>query len=408
MQRASVRNLSRHGSPVALGLALVCVLGAGCTSARRDESRSASPSSSAQPPGKCLESSGIPSDGSVDVTAALQALIDSVPDGGCIAFPTGTPSDPVRYRIDGGLRLVDGYGISIHGNGAELFSNIKGELRPPANRSNRAFLRVVRGGDIRINDLVFNGPNQKGNYYAPYEEEAGIRLSGVDGATLQDLSVREVFGDAVSVYDYSNEGAAPIPSRDVRVSHLVAERIGRQGVAVVAANGVTIEDGVFNDIARSVFDLEPLPRRTVTGVRIQRNRVGAYENTFVAGLGAGKKDDITIAFNTSTIEPLWIKLVASNVTVEGNTGAGLATRPMIQINGGDHIRVVANTQAFAGRGVKCPPNCGIPAVALRGETGAGVCDAFAAGNTFTGARRLFAGDPPSRPCAWVDGGGNEI
>jgi hypothetical protein len=341
-----------------------------------------------------------------DVSDRMQSFFDALDDGSCVAFPRSRPGRQVTYRIDAGIALRGHRGLTIHGNGVRFFTERPGPLDQKTQRSQRAMVRVVGGERIRIEDVTLDGPNGDGRYAPAYEEEAGFRLSGVQQAVIENVRVRQVFGDAISVYELKRSGRR-VPSRDVVISRPTGELIGRQGVAVTAAQGVTIEDGFFRGIARSVFDLEPLAGRSVADVRIERNTVDGYRNTFVAGLGAGNKRDIVISANRSLSSPMRIKMVADSVTVANNSGGGLATVPFVQINAGDDITVVGNKQAFHGPGVKCPPNCGSVAVALRGEVGS-ACDSYVAGNVFTGARALFVEHLPSPPCTWVDGGRNEI
>ena len=353
---------------------------------------------------KCRRATGIASDGRRDTTTALQTFLSAVPDRGCALLARGG-----LYRVDGTLQLIDRHGVAIYGNGATLTTNVRGPLGTSAKgkgRSTRAMIQVLRGNDVQIWGLTIDGPDSQGTFESPYEEEAGIRVVGAVHVTIRDVHVREVYGDAVSVYGYKHANTST-PSRGVVISALQAQVIGRQGVAMTGADGVTIEDSDFDAIKRSVFDLEPLPRQAVKNVRLVRNNVGTYGNTFLAGGGYGPKDAVYVGFNRSS-DPIRIKFFdGTRFTIEHNVGGGAARNPFVIASGND-LRVVSNVQAFAGPGQVCPPDCGASGLELTTTDHGSMCHALAEGNTFTGARALFRGTSPQSPCSWVDGGRNII
>lgn len=354
----------------------------------------------------CYSPVGIRTDGVGDVTALLQGFVDAVPNGSCISLPRGS-----RFRLDGTLVLRDRTNLTLDGNGAVLFTNAKGSLGANG-RSSRALLHVWKGTGVEVRELVIDGPNSVGTFWAPYEEEAGILLSGPRDTVVRDVTVREVYGDAVSVYGFKpGDGSGRIQApHNVLITGLDADRIGRQGIAITSADGVTIEESQFNNIARSVFDLEPTPHMLVHDVNIVRNTVKKFELSFLAGLGWGKKDGVYVGYNRSLYQPIWMKFIGDNFTIEGNVGGGTAYRSFVQVNDGDNIRVVGNTQIVHGDGAgKCPPNCGIAGISLGSDKGGTVCDVYAEDNVFKGAKALFFGKTEPEPeCEWTDGGGNVL
>lgn len=353
---------------------------------------------------RCKKPTGILADGRSDVTAALQRFLDAIPTRGCAVLP----GPAAHYRVDGGLQLIDRTHIAIYGNGATLMTPVPGQLGTGAKgrgRSTRSIIQALRGGDIQIWDLMIDGPNPQAKFDAPYEEESGVRLTGVQGATIRNVSVRAVFGDAVSLYGFKSGGTST-PTRNVTVSALDAEHIGRQGVAFVGVDGAIVEDSHFDVITHSVFDLEPLPNQSAENIRILRNSVGQYGNTFVGGGGRGLKTNVYVGYNQSS-GSMRIKFYnVTHWTIEHNVS--LTAAKIAFINGsGDDLRIIANTQPFAEPGVACPPNCGPPALDLSTDSHGSVCHAVAADNSFAGAQLLFQGTIP-RGCSWVDGGHNVI
>ena len=353
---------------------------------------------------RCKKPSGITADGRVDVTVALQHFLDTIPSGGCAVLP----GPEAHYRVDGGIALVDRTHIGIYGNGATLLTHVRGPLGTGVKgggRSTRSIIQALRGGDIQLWDLAIEGPDTQAKFDAPYEEESGVRFTGVQGATVRNVSVREVFGDAVSLYGFKT-GATTTPTRNVTVSALNAQRIGRQGVAFVGVDGAIVEDSQFDAIAHSVFDLEPLPRQSAQNIRIVRNVIGSYGNTFVGGGGRGSKSNIYVGYNRSS-SSLRIKFYnVTHITIENNMGSTVATVPFLS-GSGDDVRIMGNVQPFAGPGQVCPPNCGAAALLLTVQSHGSTCHAIATDNTFAGARLLFEGTVP-HGCSWVDGGHNFI
>jgi hypothetical protein len=306
--------------------------------------------------------------------------------------------------------LTDRRNLTVDGNGATWFTATTGPT-DRYGRSHRPILHIAKGSGVVVRDLVIDGPNTPGRFNAAFEEEPGILVAGAQNTTLRDVTVRQVYGDAVSVYAFKpgdGSGKVVVP-RGVLITGLDARLIGRQGIAIVSSAGVTVSHSHFDGVARSVFDLEPIPTTTVSNVVIERNTVDAFELAFVAGLGAGRKDGVIIRNNRSTEQPIWMKFAGFNFTIEGNIGTGIAIRPMINVLTGAGIRVIGNKQLVGKEGVKCPPNCGNPAISLGGHDARPVCDVYAANNIFTGARALFGGTAePSESCPWTDGGGNSL
>ena len=75
-------------------------------------------------------------------------------------------------------------------------------------------------------------------------------------------------------------------SVDVTIRRCVLDHNGRQGVAVVDGDNVTVEDCTMRATGRSVIDLEPA-HGLVRTVHVRNNRVDGYVNFLLAAVGAG-------------------------------------------------------------------------------------------------------------------------
>jgi hypothetical protein len=245
--------------------------------------------------------------GAQDVTAALNAFLASLAPGSTVAFKKGG-----RYRVEGTVVLDGASGVTLEGNGATLIAHTVGTNQP----ANRAIARGVRragrrgGGAVRptrlrthlairgsanvvVRDLRIVGPNKSGRYVPALEGQAGVTISGSTNVTLDQVTTRDIYGDAVYIANHSS---------DITIRRCTVEHAGRQGVAVVGGQQVTIERCNFESVSRSVVDLEPNTRRgAASGVHIEHNRIGRYGNFLVAGEGVGSSvGDVWLEDNLAT------------------------------------------------------------------------------------------------------------
>ena len=332
-----------------------------------------------------------------DVTGKLQSVLSKVPNGGCLKFPRRA-----KYRVEGTLELVERVGITIRGAGATLYAKSRpGDLDPTPKAEWRQHLAIWGGSDITIQNLRIRGPNRGCGYDQPHEGEAGVLVKGATNVRLLDLVITQTSGDAFEIGDWGVDR----PARDVSILGGSFQCIGRMGVGLTSeARNILVETATFDGIARSVIDIEPIPDRHVEGVVIRGNTVGPHGHMLLAGGGWGTKSQVFLVGNRTTTQPLRVKYVGGGLTLEGNVGWGLAINPIVAAVDGDEIRLIGNVQHVFGG----PDKNGvtIPAVSFPSN----VCDAYAAGNDFTGAISLYDElvPPPPPPCSWVDGGGNAL
>ncbi|HEY7438633.1 MAG TPA: right-handed parallel beta-helix repeat-containing protein [Acidimicrobiia bacterium] len=231
--------------------------------------------------------------GKQDVTTALNTFLASVAAGATVAFPKGAV-----YHVEGTVFLDGRNGVTIDGNGATLVAHTDGKAASKATprRGRRpARLRThlaIRGStNVSVRDLKIVGPNSSGRYVPALEGQAAVTVSGSTNIVLDHDSMRDTYGDAVYIVNHSAD--VTIRSCDVR-------HAGRQGIAVVGAERVTISECNFESVSRSVVDLEPKGRRgTASSVHIEHNRIGRYGNFVVAGVGVGTEvGDVWVEHNT--------------------------------------------------------------------------------------------------------------
>jgi hypothetical protein len=285
--------------PLALALLVVMSTGAGCSSKRSSSSPRTPPAFSGGAPGSTESFSGPPPtvrvaappaptgaveqvpasiahDCSVDVAAALQSWIDTVPDNSTLSFRSNA-----CYRSDAPLRVIDRHRLLIDGNGATLKAVTRGGR-------NRSQLVLSGGSDLTVRNLIARGANPTAGatpaaYHPDLEAQHGFVVSGATNVLLDHVQAYDTYGDFVYI------GFGPRqrqPSRDVTVANSRFERSGRQGISVTWGVNVTIEANVIRDVARSMFDLEAnTVNAEIRDIRIVGNVTGAAVNFWLANKG---------------------------------------------------------------------------------------------------------------------------
>jgi hypothetical protein len=320
--------------------------------------------------------------GATDVTDALTTFFAGLGPGATVELPANG-----RYRVDGTIVLTNRRDLTVDGRGSTFFAVTDGSgVTPPRGGQRAGWPRLrqqwrIRGGaNITLHDFTVRGANANGGattgaYVPRLEGQAGIAVQRATGVTLDAVHVTNTYGDAVYV-----TGRAT----NVMVRNSTLERTGRQGVAVVSAQHVTIADNVIRDVARSVFDLEPPPRAVVRDVHLQGNRVGAYGNFLLAAGGAGPGvGDVWLQANQ--VDGGHGVSVFAGVTRQARTGfhildnagtgearpaGGTGLRGLLQLVNLGQVEVRGNHQRVAG----------VPAVSADR-----VCGLTLSGNDFPGA-----------------------
>ena len=209
----------------------------------------------------------IEDDCSVAVETEIMAWLETVPDGNRVNFRTGR-----CYGQDGTITLTNKNGLVIDGRGSEFRALTLGG-------SHRANWRFVGGSDLTVRNMAVRGSNRQGYYDHAIEWQHGYSVEGVQGMTLSNVQARETWGDGVFLFKAASPASDACvddtSARDVLITGALLERLGRQGVAVVDAERVRIEDSTIGSALTGV-DIEPddlceLARH----ITIARNSFGA-------------------------------------------------------------------------------------------------------------------------------------
>jgi glycosyltransferase involved in cell wall biosynthesis len=283
--------------------------------------------------------------GSSDVTAALERFVDSVPDGSTIVFPHGA-----RYRLDGTLELRDRRGLTLEGAGATLFAGTRGNAY-------RAHVRLSDGGGWTIRDLTVEGAHPRGAAFDPARQwQHGFDLRGVDGATLRNVTVRDVWGDDIYV-GLSTTSARW--SQDVSIIDSQGLRSGRMAVAVTAGRRITVHGGVWSEPGLSTFDVEPNGAPGgAHGIVFEHATLGpGARDRALDVTGSGPISDVTLRDNVLTGRPLHVRVDQGrerprNIVVRDNRSSVVFTGPApaaMLFRNTDGVTVTGNRQSLRSR-----------------------------------------------------------
>ena len=335
----------------------------------------------------------IPGDScAVPVDDEITAWLATVPDGNTARFAPGR-----CYGQDGTIEVSGRTDLVIDGQGSEFRALTAGD-------SHRANWRFTGGANLTVQNMAVRGTNPDGVYAQGFEWQHGFSVEGVQGIALTDVQARETWGDGVYL-DHSAYSPAcgddASSARNVRIAGATLERIGRQGVAVVDAENVTVRDSVIGPVALANVDLETdddcaLARH----VTITRNQFGAHTWGVVDSVGFGadpQVGDVTVTDNTETVAapgcfaPVRIlspvvpdgqsPVYRSGYTFSGNRLRG--TRNGFELRGVREVDLSSNSVAL-------PPTtgCGRRAGVLLVDSH----DVGIVSNSFIGANRVFRAD----------------
>lgn len=196
--------------------------------------------------------------GSEDVSAELNSLIRSTPNGSSIAFPpTGV------YRIDSAIRVGARNNLVFDGNGATLRMG-------SANWNYPGILfDIWDSRDIALRSFKLIGSSPSPGVLRDLNEWAsGVNISSGARTELENLTISGVYGDGLSLDDWTD---------GVWLHHSHVVTAGRNGVTVLAARNVVVENDRFDKVGLHAFNIEPW-RASGGGVDITfaGNTVGDY------------------------------------------------------------------------------------------------------------------------------------
>lgn len=187
--------------------------------------------------------------GATDTTAALEAWIAGVPDGGqrpnTLQFNGGT------YRVDGQIDLISRSNLIF-----DLNNNTTIQWNAPNDDSLRLFALEFSTGIVFRNGTLlgtYTYPGSGDAFVAAFQHMHAIQAD-VSNIGVQNMSISGFYGDGVdftSTHSGSATSSGYVQGSDIR-------KVGRNCISCVAADGVNINQGNHFQQAGFVgIDCEP-------------------------------------------------------------------------------------------------------------------------------------------------------
>jgi len=331
------------------------------------------------PPSTCeqVPTATIPDDCSVDVTQALDNWMNTL--------PAGTPTAPLEVQFAaGGCYLINGMiflrgvtDVIFNGNGATfeqqsvaspiddsppttvdpycgVTNNFGGAAKAlsgaeSGNPPTDVMWYVEGGCDLEFENMNFAGANPGGGG-GSYQQDSAMQISGGQRVLVTGDTFKGSYGDCVTVFglhEYATPGT--YPAADVTVAANTCNSPGRDGVAIVYANRVSVggtsttAGNTINSPAATDVDLESDcgdPAGGQGNILIENNTMtGAAQilnGTTNAQLYQLAFDDNTVQEMKVFIEPIsgsggcGKAIPGQNITANDNTAsaiAGWASKP---------------------------------------------------------------------------------
>ncbi len=306
--------------------------------------------------------SSIDATGNSDVAAALQAFVNSVPNGSVISFPTNG-----IYRVSVGIRLDNRSNLVFAGNGSTI--------RTTGSGNNTLASPFVLGWFTGNSHIWIKGFTLEGNnphtgtdiYDGANENQMGVDLNGSAWVEISNNTIRKTWGDAVYANATTSTGQWPT---DIWVHDNSFDYIGRNAFTINSGRRVTLERNAIDHVGGSVLDIEPdSSTQGAIDLALRDNTVGVwgwspqYTMHFVAcannnaGPGAIIRG-ITVTGNyvsqgapnsantpnAGGLSTLIAKSRTSDVTFTNNTTTKTGGGPVLRFEHVDGLTVQGNVQ----------------------------------------------------------------
>jgi hypothetical protein len=273
--------------------------------------------------------------GATDVQSALDTFIGTVPNGSIVSFPIGA-----TYRLNTALRISGRNNLVFEGHGATLQSR-------GGSGDADSTLTLVGCQHITIRNMTIAGNSSTPGIFIPGQESAyAIRLIGSNSDRLSatpsyieigpNVTLKNSYGDNLSV-DYWADQLWMYQSSNIYS--------GRNGVAILAAKNVLIENNTFEVNGGGILDLEAYQASGgATNLTFRNNTCGSHGYGFFDANGSDGAvvTDITVTGNTVTGGTLGGRVDSlprrQNVVFTNNTSTSTAQSPAEYVGRDAYVR----------------------------------------------------------------------
>jgi hypothetical protein len=262
----------------------------------------------------------IPSDGSREVSADINAWLAGLPNG-----TADEPTDVAfgkfgTYWTDDTIEPTGKVHWVIHGKGSTFIRKLKGGLKKAEH------WKFNHCAYFDVNHVFVAGAASPRSGYDPrFEAQHAFSVASCKSMTFTDCRSNGVWGDQ---WYLCSDGPGDSWSEGIAIANCSGGYTHRHGVSIVAARNVDVMDCDWGRVARTWLDLEPNgPQGGAQAVYVGRS-TGRYKLNWMAAFGqrGGDISDITLRDNWSTGRALFVAVALgpdqlgtrSNFTVTGN------------------------------------------------------------------------------------------
>lgn len=235
-------------------------------------------------------SSSVDATCATDVSAQLQDWLNSLRPGSTWDVAKGA-----CYLVNEGIDILEPSHLTIDG----------GTFERTTDTTDWSTIDIVGGSHTTLEHMTIEGPNSSHYYMPAHAFESAIILTGTIQTTLEDISVHDVWGDALTLSPYRAEGTLHDesgvivrPNEDLKVDGFAVDGTGRAGMGLVSVVGAELRDVTMRNVADDDFDLEAdqpteqARRITIDGCSVSPGGLLFFSNQ---GLGNGASTgDVTV------------------------------------------------------------------------------------------------------------------
>jgi len=284
--------------------------------------------------------------GATDVTAALQAWIDGVPDGSILAFGGAGKT----YKISRRLNLAGRNHLLLEGGGCTLNNVANGNADGLGGSYYYAFFFNYWGdaapSHITIRNFVATAANPAPGTFQVGEHACFLYQMQGSYIELDNITVSGLFGAFMAL----NNHPTYVWAHD---NHIL--NCGANGVALMASDHVLVENNTWGPIGYCCVDLEPTSGTTEgnTNIVFRNNAYSTWDNCFLA-INSGNRNTVCtdLEFSNNTVSGSSLLTLATYATANrikrlaftGNRSSVTASAPVIRFAHIDGLTVGSNVQ----------------------------------------------------------------
>ena len=183
---------------------------------------------------------------STDVSAALDAYLDALPDGAVFTSP---PS--ACYLVNEGVKITHPLGI-VGGRFQDDSNTVAAPVPGKPAPSLHPVILIKQASDVTIEGVDLVGANDKGGYHAALVGQTGIDVRSSSNVTIADVTTLDTYGDGLTLSNAAGAGK----DDDITVDGLTITRAGRQGITPDFVSGATFSHVDIVSEADSAWDFE--------------------------------------------------------------------------------------------------------------------------------------------------------